>query len=77
MPKEHKIPLHNYESALTSTSHMQQSTYRDLLKNPERKGASGGLCSCEHGNKLSGVIWKTLEKLSDWWLLEKDSAPWS
>jgi hypothetical protein len=35
--------------------------------------------SCEHGNEHSGSIkyWEILEKLSDWWLLKKDSATWS
>jgi hypothetical protein len=31
--------------------------------------------SCEHGNEPSGSIkcWEILKKLSDWWLLKKDS----
>jgi hypothetical protein len=35
--------------------------------------------SCEHGNEYLGSIkiWEFLEWLSDCWLLEKDSAPWS
>jgi hypothetical protein len=35
--------------------------------------------SCEHGNEPSGSIkcWKILVYLGDWWLLKKDSAPWS
>jgi hypothetical protein len=35
--------------------------------------------SCKHGNENSGSrkCWEILEWLSDWWLLKKDSAPWS
>jgi hypothetical protein len=35
--------------------------------------------SCEHGNKHSGSIkgGEFLRQLSDCWLFEKDSAPWS
>jgi hypothetical protein len=34
---------------------------------------------CEHGNKPSGSTkcWKILEKLHNWQLLKKGSAPWS
>jgi hypothetical protein len=33
----------------------------------------------EHGNEPSGSItfWEILEYLSDWWLPNKDSTPWS
>jgi hypothetical protein len=35
--------------------------------------------SCEHGNEPSRFIkfWETLEQLSDWQLLKKDSDSWS
>jgi hypothetical protein len=35
--------------------------------------------SCQHGNRGSGPMtcWEILEKLSDWQLLNKDSAQWS
>jgi hypothetical protein len=35
--------------------------------------------SCEHGNELSGTIkcWEILERLRNWWLLKKGSAPLS
>jgi hypothetical protein len=35
--------------------------------------------SCVHGNEPTGSItfWEILEYLSNWWLLKKDSAPWS
>jgi hypothetical protein len=35
--------------------------------------------SCENCNEPSGSIkyWEIFEKLSDWRLLKKDSAPWS
>jgi hypothetical protein len=35
--------------------------------------------SCEYGNELSGSIkcWEILEWVSDWWVLKKDSPPWS
>jgi hypothetical protein len=33
---------------------------------------------CEHGNEPSGSIkcWEILERLQNWRLLKKDSAPW-
>jgi hypothetical protein len=33
----------------------------------------------EHGNELSGSIkcWEIFELLRNWWLLKKDSTPWS
>jgi hypothetical protein len=35
--------------------------------------------SCERDNEPSSSIkcWEILKYLSDWWLLKKDSAPWS
>jgi hypothetical protein len=39
----------------------------------------GGGGSCQHGNECSGFIkcWEILDYLSDCWLLENVSAPWS
>jgi hypothetical protein len=35
--------------------------------------------SFEHGDEYSGLIirWEIFEYLSEWWLLQKDSALWS
>jgi hypothetical protein len=35
--------------------------------------------SCEHSNEPTGSIKSSeiIEKLHNWWLLKKDSAPWS